>query len=208
MLSLLYIDIATFVNETNQQMVKNSTRREQIKTGLRKLFEYDFSSKCDVLITDNTCTQLPEDIEACIPSYVKRSCFEDNRYGSINKGAGLLQKWEHNFDVLKEYDYIIHFEARLLLSSHKFFDSFFANPRTMFRWGDVARESKTNFFTGLFAAEVSDILAFCKIFPKEKLIYHHISIEYPMCEFLLHKTELVDHLDLQWFAFTGEVHTF
>lgn len=206
MRSLLYIDIATFVNEKNQQMVKNTVRRDQIKAGLKKLFEYNFS--CDILITDNTCTSLPEDIDACIPSHVMRRCFEDNRFGSINKGAGLIQKWEHNFEVLKEYDYIIHFEARLLLNSHKFFDSFFANPRTMFRWGDVAKQSKNNFFTGLFAAEVGDILAFCKLYPKEKLIYHHMSIEYPICEFLRHKTDLMDHLDLQWFAFTGEVHHF
>ena len=51
--------------------------------------------------------------------------FDNNRYGRWNKGAGLIQKWLHNKNILNNYEYIIFFEARLELLSHYFFDKFF-----------------------------------------------------------------------------------
>ena len=207
MKTLLYIDVATFVNDANPQMVKNHIRQEQIKEGLRKLFEYDFSN-CDILITDNTCTELPKDIDALLPPKTIRRLFEDNRFGSKNKGAGLIQKWEYNEPLLHQYDYVLHFEARLQLTSYSFFDDFFSCPRTLFRWGDLAQTAHTNVFTGLFAAEVKDILSFCKRFSKEYLIQNHISIEYPMREHLKDSLELVAKLGVTWYAFDGGVHEF
>ena len=48
MKTLLYIDIAIFINENDIHMAKNSIRRQQIINGLRKLFTYDFKNKADL----------------------------------------------------------------------------------------------------------------------------------------------------------------
>lgn len=198
---LLYIDIATFINDTDRSMECNELRREQIRAGLSKLFEYDFSRYgCDILITDNTCNALPEDYTSLLPSGTIVRCFNDNTVGAINKGAGLLQKWHYNMEILKEYEWILHFEGRQLLLSHSFFDRFFASPTTYFRYGDPHnRMNHSHFYTGIFSIRSTDLQAFCEYMPIQRLLKDRISIEYPMKDFMIEKTTLLEKVELRWF---------
>jgi hypothetical protein len=195
---LLYIDIATFINDADNTMEKNTSRREQIRNGLAKLFIYDFPSRsCDVLISDNTCDDLIEEFKSLLPVGTIIRCFNENTVGAINKGAGLLQKWQYNMDILKTYTWIIHFEGRQLLLNHNFFDRFFDSPAAYFRYGDFV--NKNNFYTGIFSIRSDDLAAFCKHMPIHHLIMNSISIEYPMKEFMISKAIILDMVGLRWF---------
>ena len=206
---LLYIDIATFINENDINMTNNKLRRQHIIKGLSKLFTYDFKNKkCDILITDNTCKELPNDIICLLPENTRIRCFNDNKFGSINKGAGLMQKWIYNNNILIEYDYIIHFEGRLELKSHIFFDNFFNNPREIFRFGDILTNSDTSFFTGLFSLKCSNLIDFFNKNSIDNLIRHHISIESVMRDMFILQVDIIDNLDLIWYPANGEVYHF
>lgn len=201
MKTLLYIDIAIFVNENNKQMTSNTLRQQQIVNGLTKLFTYDFRSKeCDILITDNTCNELPDNIKQVLPENIIVRCFNNNICGYLNKGTGLIQKWLYNKDIINNYDFIIHFEGRLELQSHIFFDNFFNNPRELFRFGDPDDTSNhTSFFTGLFTLRPSNLFDFCTKNQINNMIHHSISIENPMRDMFVSSVNMVDKLDLIWY---------
>jgi hypothetical protein len=207
MKTILYIDIATFINENNKHMTSNSLRRQQIINGLQKLFTYNFKEKgCDILITDNTSLDLPDDIKQVLPENILIRCFNDNRFGSINKGTGLIQKWLYNKDILINYDFIIHFEGRLELKSHTFFDNFFDNPREIFRFGDP--NDKTNhtlFFTGLFSIKSSSLFEFCNKISIKHMIHNYISIEYPIRDIFISSVDIIENLDIIWYPANGEI---
>jgi hypothetical protein len=208
--TILTLNFSSIINETNIYMEKNNIRKEQIIRGLKRVFEYDFKSKnCDVLISDNTCTELDPDIKAVIPDYVKIVCFNDNRYGSINKGAGLIQSLEYNRNIICEYDYLIYFEPRTLLKSFYFFDKFFNNPSSMFIYGNPNNKNDhSHFRTGLFSIKTSDFYEFTSIYTKEKLIRETISIEYPIKDFMINKATVIDKLDIIWFPANGDIYHF
>jgi hypothetical protein len=197
---LLYIDIATFINDSDISMEKNILRRSQIQNGLEKLFEYNFASKnCDILITDNTCAKLPEEFLSMLPENTIVRCFDENKVGAKNKGAGLLQKWLYNMEIMKNYHWIIHFEGRQLLLSHVFFDHFFSSPAPYFRYGSRDSSIKNHFYTGIFSITSDDLFKFCLYMPIEKLLRESISIEYPMRDFMIHKAQILTKVELRWF---------
>lgn len=204
---LLYIDIATFINENDRYMTKNALRKQQIIKGLNKLFEYDFLGKgCDILITDNTCEELPQEIIDTLPKNTIFRCFNNNKVGCINKGTGLIQKWLYNQEIILRYDYIIHFEGRLELKSHKFFESFFNNSREIFRFGDPDdKNNHTHFFTGLFSIKSNNLLKFCNSNNIHNMLIKYISIEYPMRDMFINKVDIMDELDLIWYPANGKI---
>jgi hypothetical protein len=199
---LLYIDIASIIDESNHGMELNLIRKNQFIHGLSKLFEYNFEEKgCDILITDNTTNNLYNEITELLPKDTIVRCFQDNRFGSINKGAGLVQKWLYNKDILEKYEWVIHFEGRLLLQNFSFFDRFFNEPAVYFRYGDPEnRYNFSHFFTGLFSVKTVDLFDFCNVYPIDKLIRHSISIEYPMKDYFIQQTKIINDLQLIWFC--------
>lgn len=202
---LLYIDIASIVNDADRTMEMNTVRKQQFIVGLKRLFEYDFKSRnCDIILTDNTCTELYPEIIELLPKDTVCRLFNDNRFGSINKGAGLIQKWLYNKELLQEYEWVIHFEGRLLLRSFSFFDRFFENPATYFTYGSKTPGDHSHFFTGLFSAQTKDVLQFCTLYPIDKLIQNSISIEYPISEFLRKKVVVLPSVDVLWFCARSE----
>jgi hypothetical protein len=207
--TILNLNFSSIINDNDRFMEKNSVRKQQIIKGIKRVFEYDFKSKnCDVLISDNSCTELDNDIKAVIPDSAKIVCFNDNRYGSINKGAGLIQTLEYNKDIISKYDYLIYYEPRTWMKTFYFFDKFFENPRSMFIYGDPAKKLTNHFRTGLFSIKPDDFYNFTAIYTKEKLIRETISIEYPIRDFMINKTEVIDKLDIIWYPASGEVYHF
>jgi len=203
---LLYIDIASIINDNNPQMENNVLRKQQFINGLKKLFEYDYKQHmCDILITDNTCTNLYPELQELLPEGTLVRCFNDNHVGAINKGAGLIQKWLYNKTILQQYEWILHFEGRQLLQSFEFMDRFFAEPRTYFRYGNPFDSSDlSHFYTGLFSIKSSDLFHFCSLYSIDKLLKNYISIEYAMKEVMNHQATVVKHLGLRWFPARSE----
>ena len=65
-------------------------------------------------------------------------CFFDssNKYGGINKGAGVIENYISRFDLLKNYEYILHFEPRQKLISTVFFEIFLEKPSNIFKYAE------------------------------------------------------------------------
>ena len=203
---ILYIDIASIINDIDKQMEPNILRKQQFINGLKKIFEYNFKEKnCHILISDNTCSHLYPELQELLPEGTIVRCFNDNRFGAINKGAGLIQKWLYNQEILEQYEWIIHFEGRQLLQSFEFMDHFFADPHTYFRYGNPYDKTDiSHFYTGLFSVKVEDLFYFCSLYSIERLIKEHISIEYIMKDVLINRTTLVERLHLRWFQSRSE----
>ena len=207
--TILILNFSSVINEHDIWMERNNVRLNQIIRGLKKVFEYDFkSNNCDVLVSDNSCSELDYRIKEVIPEGVKITCINEN-HGSVNKGAGLIHMLEYNKDIILQYDYLIYYEPRTLMNTFYFFEKYFENPRSMFIYGDPNnKENTTCFRTGLFSIKPIDFYEFTKIYTKEKLISEYISIEYPIRDFMINKTEVIDKLDIIWYPANGEVYHF
>lgn len=208
--TLLNLNFSATINDNDINMEKNNVRLHQIIKGIKRVLEYDLKSKnCDILISDNSSSELIPQIKSILPDYVKISCMNDNSYGSINKGAGLIHMLEYNKDIISEYDYLIYYEPRTWMKSFYFFDNFFENPRSMFIYGDPNnKDNHTCFRTGFFSIKPSDFFEFTSIYTKDILYRESISIEYPIKDFMINKTEVIDKLDIIWYPANGEVYHF
>jgi mannose-1-phosphate guanylyltransferase len=121
-----------------------------------------------------------------------------NNFGHINKGSGLIENWIHNNDIIKKYDYIIHFEPRQLLQSNQFIDNFLKNPRNLFTLGS----DKKHFNTGLFCIKSDVLLQFIKLIQPHILIKNNYSIENIIYNYIIGNKisyNLLDKMDLIWF---------
>jgi hypothetical protein len=208
--TLLNLNFSSIINEADPHVERNHIRKLQIIKGIKRVFEYDLQSKnCDVLVSDNTCNELDSDIKAVIPDSAMIRCFNSNLYGSINKGSGLIETLERNKDIISRYDYLIYYEPRTWMKSFYFFDNFFSNPRSMFIYGDPNdKNNHTAFRTGLFSIKPSDFFEFTSIFTKDALIQNYLSIEYPIRDFMINKTDVIDKLDIIWYPASGEIYHF
>ena len=131
---------------------KGEERIQQYTNGIKKLFEYDFKDKADVIVCDNTTKNLDKRIIKALPWDTEYYTYENNT-GASKKSIGLYDQWKACQDIMKPYKWVIHFEPRQILKRYDFFDSFFKNKRNLFNVrGD-------HFWTGLFSIrqkEMSD----------------------------------------------------
>jgi hypothetical protein len=126
-----------------------------------------------------------------------------NSYGRINKGAGLIEIWSNNIKLLKQYDYIIHFEPRQLLINNDFIDSFIKSPRNLFTIG----KEQNHFNTGLFCIKSSILLHYIRLNPPQLLVAKQLGIEYSIYDYFLRNKIHFDtrkKMNLIWYdAFAG-----
>ena len=198
---LLSMPIALNIDENNKNMEKINIRKQQYIQGiyqLKYLLKPYEKYGIQFQISDNTTDTLDSEISAVLPENTILSCFKNNRYGKINKGAGLLEVWQHNYQLFKEYDYIIHFEPRTLLVSDLFFKDFFANPRTVFTPGEKTGKLQKHVYTGLFAIQSSLLLQYIDRTPPAYLCERYISIEDSLGEFIHGKADIIPYVDVLW----------
>lgn len=202
--------IALNIDETNKSMEKIATRKKQYIEGIQQLLYIlkDYSKySIQLQISDNTTDTLDSDIAAVLPQNTIITCFKNNKYGKINKGAGLLEVWQYNMNLYKEYDYIIHFEPRTLLISDTFFRSFISNPRTLFTAGDKTGKLKMHVYTGLFAIQTTLLEKYVQKIPPEYLCAKFISIEDSLGEFINTNTDMIPYADVLWKYATHTYYT-
>ena len=111
----------------------------QYYNGLMSIFkhnDYFISNGIDIVYVDNTISNLDDlpGIKDIIPPNVTCVFKENNIYGQKSNTAGCFEHWVLSKDMWEKYDYIIHFEARQILKSRKFFEEFLRAPVSTFSW--------------------------------------------------------------------------
>jgi len=180
-----------------KQVVSEDIRLEQYITGLKKVFEYkEILDKHNVHIclTDNTATDIDKRILDVLPDNVKVVACVNNRFGSKNKGAGVIEQWTYCKDLIKEYEWFIHFEPRQLLQNFNFITNFLDNPRNLF----TMNLNSSHFNTGLFCMKSKLLLCYIQHTPAPKL---KGCIENDLYNYVKNNDsfDLLDKMELIWF---------
>jgi hypothetical protein len=157
----------------------------------------------DIYIFDNTIDKkdtLPKELLEIIPDNVKVINDHANKYGGINKGAGLIESWLYLKDIIEQYDYLIHFEPRQLLINFDFIESFLQNNDNLFTLG----QGNKHFNTGLFCINCKILLSFITNVDINNMVHNRISIEYMFFDFFNENNiqyTIVDKMNLIWYPY-------
>tara|TARA_B100000401_G_scaffold215527_2_gene145471 strand:- start:5413 stop:6036 length:624 start_codon:yes stop_codon:yes gene_type:complete len=199
----ILLGLCICVNPSNNKNPKK--RNQQYLQGLNKFFEYNDILKdnnVDIFITDNTVseyTNLPNEILNAIPDNCKIITCLNNNYGSINKGAGLIEQWLYNKKLIEQYDWFIHFEPRQLLKSNQFIESFLKEPRNLF----TMNVNTYHFNTGLFCISKENLLNYINNCNLKKMVNNRICIEDDLYKYFKEKNlhyDTLEKMDLFWFS--------
>ena len=203
------VDETCYLYKENQ-LTSNNIRENQYIEGIKKIYELNKEKNIDMYISDNsTFFNNNSTLKDYLLNNTKIHIINNvpNVYGKYNKGCGLIEHWLYNKDLLINYDYIIHFEPRLLLQSNLFIDNFILKPRTIFNIGggyfNKDNNSYKHYNTGLFSIKTDVLLQFINLI-NSKGINSIIrqSIEYVIFDFIKTNNitiDLIDKLDLWWF---------
>jgi len=182
------------------QLTPNNIRIKQYIDGIKQV--RNFNPDIEIYISDNSNYLNKESdlLNIINENNIKIIKNAPNNFGHINKGNGLIENWIHNTDIIKKYDYIIHFEPRQLLQSNQFIDNFLKNPRNLFTLGT----NKMHFNTGLFCLKTNILIQFINLIELSK---NKDSIEYIIYNYIIDNKisyNLLDKMDLIWFP-TNEI---
>ncbi len=176
-----------------EQLEYGNKRIEQYQKGINKLLELNKNNNIDMILADNG-----SDFDLILDKRITVIKNNPNNYGKINKGAGLIEIWRNNIELLKKYDYIIHFEPRQLLINNDFIDDFMKNPRNLFTIG----KEQNHFNTGLFCIKSSTLLQYIQLNSPQLLVSKRLGIEYSLYHFFLRNKIQFDtrkKMNLIWF---------
>lgn len=194
----------TFIIDKNShlfksnQLEKTEKRLKQYQQGIDKIVELNKNYNLDIYIADNGDNF---DDKINIPECVKVIKNNPNKLGCYNKGSGIIEIWNNNIEILKQYDYIIHFEPRQLLIDNSFIDNFMKNPRSIFTYSKNPN-AKRHFNTGLFICKSMDLINFITAVTPEMLVKNSLSIEYILHDFYNNfkiNYSVLDKMNLIWY---------
>ena len=153
-------------------------RVAQYVEGFKSFFCYYkkyFNSYKDVYVVDNTLkdiSHLDERIINEIPEAVQYVFTQKNNYGKINKGAGLLENWHTLKEAIFKYEFMFHYEPRLLIKTPEIFNRFAKERRTTFLEHEIEQ-----FKTGALIIKTSDFKDYLQSRSAEMLCGLNTSIE-------------------------------
>jgi len=195
---LFFLSTAFNVDDVKNIKVEYGQQRvERYINGINKFFEFDFTQyghDISFIISDNTIDTpnlIDTSILEVIPDNVIFNFKDDNKFGSINKGSGVLTSWSRSVDEISQHDYILHFEPRLLMDNYNFLEDFLNDPRTLITIGD----NKKHFNTGLFSFNSEEFLKFINSTSPQELAINRDSIEYTLFDFVINNNIKFDNLD-------------
>jgi len=181
------------------------TRTEQYRNGLNKFFEFNINTfnkyNIDIVIFDNTINNIidiSDNIIDIIPKNVKILFNIVNNYGCHNKGAGLIETWLYNKELISQYDWFIHFEPRQLLKSNQFIESFLEKPRNLF----TININVKHFNTGLFCIQTKTLINYINNVNLNNMSSNSISIENDLYLYFINNNisfDTLNKMDLIWF---------
>ena len=176
----------------------NNKRLKQYINGILKFRKFNDGSLFDIFVTDNTVSDaslLNKQLLDVIPKNFKIVTSINNNFGCKNKGAGDIEQWIYNIELIKKYKWFIHFEPRQCLINNSFIENFLKNPRNLFK------ATKNHFYTGIFCIETKHLLEFIKIYTPKYLVDNSIGIEYAIYNYFKKNKinfDTVKSLDLVW----------
>lgn len=184
----LFVNQISYKTSTDQSVL--DTRESWITRGLKSLSLIDEHLKnVDMILTDNTvghCNELPHSIVDSIPKQCEIVTDSSlNQHGRINPGAGNLEVSKSLKHRLTDYDFYVHHEPRTVIRHSNMFDSFFREPRNLFRNGschDASDDSQV--WTGTYFISTKDFIRFLEWSDLKMMCDQSISIEYYMRTFL------------------------
>ncbi len=202
--TLIFLSMSSVINYDKKDVCRGVQRLEQYVAGLKKFFECiePYNNYCDVLLFDNTVDKyasLHDDILPLIPDHVIILHDLVNKYGPTNKGAGIIEQWMYCKKHIGEYQWFVHFEPRQLLTSAKFFESFFKKQRTLFKHYMV--NDRHYFWTGLFAVDVKRLLGFCTKYTPNIIMRQSLNLENITYDYIFREYDNIDVLDLVWYDY-------
>lgn len=200
----LLLLLPTCFHPTNCSSNNGETRFLQYFKGLQKLFEYNsffIENHIDIILFDNSIdniNDIPDIIKNALPLNVNIIVKIVNSYGCINKGAGLIEHWLYNKELIEKYDWIIHFEPRQLLKSNQLIENFLKNPRNLFTFNTNIK----HFNTGLFCIESKHLINYIEKIDLKSMVNKYICIEDDLYSYFIKnkiKFDILEKMDLLWF---------
>jgi len=168
---------------------KKKLRSSLYSNGLELLFDksIDFENyNLDFMYVDNTIST-KKDIDINILKKLPKKTIirtvKRNFYGKHNNGAGDIDLWKYNFDIIQNYDYLFHFEPRVQILNNKFILNFLNNPSNYFSLDDTRVQFQTAFF-GINTSQLED---FIKTVDLDEMVSKKMSIETMLYNFYKNK---------------------
>lgn len=184
----------------NNQLANNTLRIKQYKDGINQFVSlFKSNNDVDTYISDNS-SYFADNYETKIlfeMMGIKLLSSSANQFGGINKGSGIIENWIHHINLLLQYEYVIHFEPRLLLTSIEMIENFLNNPRNMFTHGT----GDNHFNTGLFMIKTTDLLKFTVEYTPKFLVERTLGLEYAMYEFFINnyiQYDIIKKMNVIW----------
>ena len=181
-------------------------RDSLIENGLKLLFD-DFINfekfNVDFIFTDNTVSKkndINSEILKLLPKKTIIQTIKKNYYGKKNKGAGDIDLWNHNRNLIKEYDYFFHYQPRIQIFNKSFIKEFLHNPCNYFSLD----QTNVQFKTAYFGIETKKLIDFIDSTNLDKMVKNRISIEKLFYDYFTDKSHKI--FDGK-FAFRYDDHT-
>jgi|UniRef100_A0A6C0CY03 hypothetical protein len=199
LLSTIFVDINSPLYKKNH-LSSNKERIIQYLNGIKKVKELNPES--DIYISDNSnyLNEKSDILQYLIENNIHIIKDAPNNYGKINKGAGLIENWKHNISLLKKYEYIIHFEPRLLLIDNYFINNFLENKRNLFTLNHPIL--MPHFNTGLFTIKSDILINYINTIKINVFCNNSISIENDLINYFKNNNisyHILDKLNVYWF---------
>jgi len=195
--------LSTFVIDENSDLFKrkfltnNSLRIEQYIVGLKNLKKNCSKYNYDIYLIDNSLkyNDLMGSLRDVIGGIRYVYC-DRNNMGRLNKGAGMVEVWRENIWLMREYDYIFHFEPRQKMVSDILMRSFEERKGNYFKVDKTGEQ----FYTGLFVVESKKLIDFVKNVDIESMVRDNLSLERLMYDFFRDKKyNILGSLGLIWY---------
>jgi hypothetical protein len=171
MVSTIKIDEDCYLYK-KKQLVSNNIREKEYLFGIRKIYKY--ISTYDTYLCDNSnYLDYNNNFKNELDNNNIKILSAPNNLGKINKGAGIIESWLYNIEIIKKYDYIIHFEPRLILLDDNLINYYTNNFNNIF----TSNDNKNSFNTGLFCIETKHLLNYIKNIDLNNMVIKYISLE-------------------------------
>lgn len=185
--------LVTCLNPKNANCSRGIEREQQFTDGIKKFLEYKHildQHNVKICLTDNSCDILPTYMINLLPEDIIINV-KNNNMGQINKGVGLIWQWKQCQDIIKEYDYVIHFEPRQLFMHFDFINSFLSNPRNLVNLNKYNR----TFNTGLMCIDAKSLIKYIDNTNTVMMVERYICIEGDMLEFFIKENISFDDIE-------------
>ena len=170
---------------------------------LKDLKIYDYFDK--VLIVDNTIKnkkKFPQSIKRLIPENAEYILDNQNVYGRINKGAGMMDSLQKNLQEFKKSQKIFYFEPRLILKDIDFCKNFIHDDKNYFSF-----ESKERVKTGYFGSITKDLVEFVNQSSVQDIVDKSLHIELLMYQFYKNKNTAFLNSEISlWKNYLSEIY--